>query len=75
MPINDCHKDFEEEYKAYLAYLSDANQIPIFDSKQELTKPRLMEKKLRDKFINDFHKQKKIDNYEINIRPIVLEIA
>lgn len=75
MPINDWHKDFEEEYKAYLAFISDVNHIPIFDTKQELTKPRTMERNLRDKFINELQKQNKIDNYEINIRPIIQEIA
>ena len=33
-----------------------------------------MERKLRDKFIDELQKQKKIENYEIKIRPIIREI-
>ena len=34
-------------------------------------KPRIIERKLRDRFMRDLQKQRKIDNYEINITPIL----
>lgn len=37
-------------------------------------KPHTIERKLKDKFIRDLQKQSKIDNYEINITPILQEI-
>ena len=53
----DSPKDLEEDYRAYLESLSDANQIAIFDSKHDLIKPRAIERQLRDRFISDLKKQ------------------
>ena len=54
--------------------MSDANQLPIFDKKHDLMRPRIIERKLRDRFIRELQKQRKIDNYEVNITPILKQI-
>ena len=37
-------------------------------------KPRVIERKLRDSFIRELQKQRKIDNYDIKITPVLKQI-
>jgi len=43
----------------------------VSDSNQELMKPRLLEKKLREKFISNLKDRQKMDSYEVKIRPVL----
>ena len=62
-------KNYEDSYLAYLKEMSNQGQQQIWDKAAQLQKPKLLEKKYREKFVSDLKNNNKIDNYEIKLKP------
>ena len=62
-------KNYEDSYLAYLKEMSNQGQQQIWDKAAQLQKPKLLEKKYREKFVSDLKNSNKIDNYEIKLKP------
>ena len=62
-------KKYEDSYMAYLKEISNQGQEQIRDKAAQLQKPKILEKKYREKFVNDLKNSNKIDNYEVKLKP------
>ena len=65
-------KSYEYDYQEYLASRSSNKQENIvIDKKEKLMKPSLIERKLKNEFIQNLITKKKIDYYDIDLKPIL----
>lgn len=68
------YKNFEDDYPKYLQEMSDFNQTTVLNEPTQLLKPKVLEKKQREKFINDLKQNRKVDSYTINTQPILPQL-
>ena len=68
-------KSYEYDYQEYLNNRSSNKQeIIVIDKKEKLMQPSCIERKLKNEYIQNLINKKKIDYYDITLKPILSQI-
>ena len=70
------YKSFENDYQEFTDNrFGNKQEIIVIDKKEKLMKPSQIEKKLKSVYFSNLFNKRKIDQYYINLKPILYQIV